>query len=132
MAASALARLRHLTIHCSDPYELASFWAQMLGGSLHPDDQPGDPEALVTWHEYAPALLFVHVERPSSDHGRLHLDLQPVGLSRDEAVERVLELGGRLVADRRRPDGQGWATMADPEGNVFCVERSASERAATG
>jgi Glyoxalase-like domain len=25
------------------------------------------------------------------------------------------------VADHRRPDGSGWITMADPEGNEFCI-----------
>jgi predicted enzyme related to lactoylglutathione lyase len=30
-----------------------------------------------------------------------------------------------------RPDGTGWAVLADPEGNEFCVLRSAAERAAT-
>jgi hypothetical protein len=36
-----------------------------------------------------------------------------------------------VVGDRRRPDGTGWVTMADPEGNEFCVERSDLERSAT-
>ncbi|MCK8438620.1 hypothetical protein G3I77_38230 [Streptomyces sp. D2-8] len=35
-----------------------------------------------------------------------------------------------LVADRRKPDGAGWAVLADPEGNEFCVLRSDSDRAA--
>ena len=34
------------------------------------------------------------------------------------------------VADRRQPDGTGWVVLADPEGNEFCVERSAAERTA--
>jgi hypothetical protein len=33
-----------------------------------------------------------------------------------------------MVDDQRRPDGTGWVVMADPEGNEFCVERSARER----
>jgi hypothetical protein len=28
----------------------------------------------------------------------------------------------------RKADGVGWVTMADPQGNLFCVERSATER----
>ena len=43
----------------------------------------------------------------------------------------MLALGAALVDDRRRPDGTGWAVLADPEGNEFCVLRSAAERAAT-
>jgi predicted enzyme related to lactoylglutathione lyase len=45
-------------------------------------------------------------------------------------VVRLTDLGASLVADHRRPDGTGWALMADPEGNEFCVERSMEERAA--
>ena len=58
----------------------------------------------------------------------MHLDLTPAMRSRDEEVARLLAIGASLVADYRRPDGTGWVTMADPEGNEFCVERSARER----
>ena len=34
---------------------------------------------------------------------------------------RLLALGATQVADFRRPDGRGWVTLADPEGNEFCV-----------
>jgi hypothetical protein len=37
-------------------------------------------------------------------------------------------LGATVYEDHRKPDGRGWVTMADPEGNLFCVERSAAER----
>ncbi|WP_422738965.1 VOC family protein [Micromonospora sp. WMMD729] len=33
-----------------------------------------------------------------------------------------------LGADRRHADGTGWVVLADPEGNEFCVLRSAAER----
>jgi hypothetical protein len=33
-----------------------------------------------------------------------------------------------LVGDHRHADGSGWAVLADPEGNEFCVERSPAER----
>jgi len=59
---------------------------------------------------------------------RLHLDLQPSDRTRDAAVEQALSLGATVVGDFREPDGSGWVTMADPEGNEFCIERSADER----
>jgi predicted enzyme related to lactoylglutathione lyase len=77
-------------------------------------------------------LLFVTVPEAKSGKNRLHLDLQPQDRSRDEEVTRLLALGAALVDDRREPDGTGWAVLADPEGNEFCVERSEPERAATG
>ena len=69
---------------------------------------------------------------PKTVKNRVHLDLEPTDRTRDEEVERLLKIGATLVADHRRPDGTGWVVLADPEGNEFCVERSAAERAATG
>lgn len=43
-------------------------------------------------------------------------------------MERLLGLGAKLAEDHRKPDGTGWVTLLDPEGNEFCVERSAAER----
>lgn len=120
-------RVRHTTVDCTDAYRLASFWAQVLDGSLAEDDLPGDPEALVT--AAGQALLFVTVPDAKTVKNRVHLDPEPQDRTRDEEVERLLALGTALVADHRRADGSGWATLADPEGNEFCVERSAAERA---
>ena len=36
-------------------------------------------------------------------------------------MERILALGASQLADHRRPDGSGWITLADPEGNEFCI-----------
>ncbi|MFE3492402.1 VOC family protein [Streptomyces sp. NPDC059175] len=121
--------LRHVTIDSSDAYGLATFWAGVLECSVSDEDQPGDPEALVE----APGvgILFVTVPEKKTLKNRVHLDLQPQDRTRDEEVERLLELGAALVADWRNPDGTGWVTLADPEGNEFCVERSAGERNAT-
>jgi predicted enzyme related to lactoylglutathione lyase len=49
---------------------------------------------------------------------RVHIDLG-VG-DRETAKARVLELGGRHVADHQIGDF-GWSIMADPEGNEFCI-----------
>ncbi|MBM4791865.1 VOC family protein [Streptomyces sioyaensis] len=119
--------IRHTTIDCTDAYRLAGFWAQVLGGTLAEDDRPGDPEATVT--TAGGALLFLTVPEAKTVKNRVHLDLQPQDRSRDEEVERLLALGATLVADHRRADGTGWAILADIEGNEFCVERSAAERA---
>ena len=122
--------VRHVTLDCADAYRLAAFWAQVLDGTLADDDAPGDPEAQVT--SAGVTLLFVTVPESKAVKNRVHLDLQPQDRGRDEEVTRLLALGARIVGDRRRPDGTGWVTMADPEGNEFCVERSAAERAAAG
>ncbi|MFG2620438.1 VOC family protein [Streptomyces sp. NPDC048507] len=120
--------VRHVTFDCSDAYALAGFWAAALDGTVADDDFPGDPEALVT--SAGAALLFVTVPDAKAAKNRVHLDLQPQDRTRDEEVERLLGLGATVLGDHRRPDGAGWVTMADPEGNEFCVERSAAERKA--
>ena len=79
-----------------------------------------DPDGVRT------GLLFIRVPEPKSTKNRLHLDLRPSG-PRDEEVARLLALGATIVDDRRKPDGTGWAVLADPEGNELCVERSAAE-----
>jgi predicted enzyme related to lactoylglutathione lyase len=116
--------VRHVTIDSLDPYALATFWSQVLDLPLAEDDLPGDPTALI---EKA-GLLFVAVPEAKSGKNRIHLDLQPQDRSRDEEVTRIVALGATLVDDRRSPDGTGWAVLADPEGNEFCVERSQAER----
>ncbi|MGW2234306.1 VOC family protein [Streptomyces sp. NPDC001759] len=118
--------IRHTTVDCADAYALAGFWSQVLGHSLRPEDEPGDPEVLIE----PASLLFVTVPEPKAVKNRVHLDLQPQDRTRDEEVDRLLALGATLVDDRRNPDGTGWAVLTDPEGNEFCVERSAAERAA--
>ncbi|MGW2178744.1 VOC family protein [Streptomyces sp. NPDC001732] len=120
--------IRHITVDCADAYELARFWSGVLDAPLSDEDFPGDPEALV--ETPGAALLFITVPEPKSAKNRLHLDLQPQDRTRDEEVERLLGLGATLVADHRKPNGRGWATLADPEGNEFCVECGAAERAA--
>jgi hypothetical protein len=125
---------RNITFDCADPYLLATFWSQVTGYQEDPEDgnEPGDPEGFLAGPEGQPNLLFIAVPEPKSVKNRVHLDLMPADRTRDEEVERLLKIGATLVADHRRPDGTGWAVLADPEGNEFCVERSAAERAATG
>ncbi|MEU5522303.1 VOC family protein [Streptomyces sp. NPDC047860] len=116
--------IRHITIDCAgDPYDLARFWSELLGRPLSDDDKPGDPEALIEGFEGGPGLLFVRVGEGKVTKNRLHFDLRPTGRTRAEEVARAIGLGARRLADHTRPDGTGWVTLADPEGNEFCVER---------
>jgi predicted enzyme related to lactoylglutathione lyase len=126
------ARIHNITFDCADPYRLAGFWGQVTGFQEDPENgnAPGDPEGLLVAPDGQLHLLFIGVPEPKTVKNRVHLDIMPTDRTRDEEVARLLELGGTLVADQRRPDGTGWAVLADPEGNEFCVERSAAERAA--
>ncbi|MFJ4854678.1 VOC family protein [Streptomyces sp. NPDC088730] len=121
--------VQNVAIDCSDAYELACFWSEVTGSPLHPQDGPGDREIQVMLPE-GPLLHFNQVPEPKTAKNRIHLCLRPT-TSREEETERLLALGATLVTDRREPGGAGWAVLADPEGNEFCVLRSESDRAAT-
>ncbi|MEU9572429.1 VOC family protein [Streptomyces massasporeus] len=120
--------VQNVAIDCGDAYALARFWSEALGSPLHPESKPGDVETAVILPE-GPMLYFNEVPEPKTTKNRIHLCLRPE-TSREEEVERLLSIGATLVADRREPDGAGWAVLADPEGNEFCVLRSEAERAA--
>ncbi len=120
---------RNITIDCHDAAALGDFWAQVLGWHVFTDD---DPEVLVApsfpYTAAVPRMLFIPVPEGKTAKNRLHLDLTPVGTTRDEEVARLQALGATMVEDHRNDDGSGWAYLADPEGNEFCVERSDAER----
>ncbi|MFI6157042.1 VOC family protein [Kitasatospora sp. NPDC051170] len=120
--------VQNVAIDCADAYGLALFWSEVTGRPLGEGDGPGDHEVQVELAE-GPVLYFSQVAEPKTVKNRLHLCLRPLS-TREEEVERLLGLGATLVADRRNPDGSGWAVLADPEGNEFCVLRSESDRAA--
>ncbi|MFJ7299475.1 VOC family protein [Streptomyces sp. NPDC099088] len=119
--------IQNVAIDCADAYALARFWSRVTGRPVHPEDGPGVREAQVML-EQGPVLYFNQVPEPKTVKNRVHLCLRPEG-SRDGEVERLLGLGATFVGDHRNPDGSGWAILADPEGNEFCVLRSQSERA---
>ncbi|AZP22171.1 VOC family protein [Streptomyces aquilus] len=120
--------VQNVAIDCADAYELARFWSGVTGRPLHPEDGPGSRETQVRLAEGL-VLYFNQVPEPKTVKNRVHLCLRPE-TSRDQEVDRLLGLGATFVADRRDPDGSGWAVLADPEGNEFCVLRSDSDRAA--
>ena len=124
-------RISHTSIDSHDAYAQSRWWAGVLGMHEDPEDpnESGDEECLIISTDGRTRVLFIEV--PEAKHGknRVHLDLRPTDLTRDEEVVRLLALGAAPVADLRRSDG-GWMTLADPEGNEFCVLRSDRELAA--
>ena len=119
---------RHVTVDSADPFALATFWSAVTGWPVSPQDAPGDDEVLVEAPPPAPGLLFIRVPEAKTVKNRVHLDWVPTERTRDAEVERVLGLGATVHEDHRTPEGPGWVTLLDPEGNEFCIERSAAER----
>ncbi|MGQ0846971.1 MAG: VOC family protein [Sporichthyaceae bacterium] len=107
-----------VVVDAGDPVALGRWWAAALGWVVV-DDDPEEFEIRPA-PDLVPGLLFARVPEAKQSKNRLHLDFRP--LDRDTEVSRLLELGATLA-----DVGQGeatWVTLADPEGNEFCVLRS--------
>ena len=134
-----------VAIDCSSPHVLADWWAEALGWQVEAQDeafirrmveeghaseeQTTVHRGALVWREGAaitspepgrPRVLFQQVPEAKAGKNRLHLDVR-IGPERQEAeVARLVELGARELW-RGSQGPHSWVTMADPEGNEFCV-----------
>ena len=134
-----------IAIDCSSPHELADWWAEALGWEVEAQDeafirrmveaghaaeeQTARHRGALVWRAGAaitspepgrPRVLFQQVPEPKSVKNRMHFDVR-VGAERQEAeVTRLKELGATELW-RASQGPHEWVTMADPEGNEFCV-----------
>jgi Glyoxalase-like domain len=122
-AAAMTSRISHTSFDAINAYAQSVFWSQVLDFAEDPDDPnlPGHEECLITSRDRSQLLLFITVPDSKKLKNRVHLDLRPVDRTREQEVERLLALGATHLADHRRADGSGWITLADPEGNEFCI-----------
>lgn len=136
-----------VTFDCTDPHAQARFWAAVYGFKV--DDHhdmitelveaghvPADSDDVVEvdgrrrWRQFASVsppdaadenrLLFQHVDEGKLAKNRIHLDVHAPEGQRDEQVARALELGATKLWDGHLGP-QSWVTLADPEGNEFCI-----------
>ena len=111
-------RLDEIVIDSLDPRSLARFWSDLLGYDIVDEDEDilgiEDPEAV------APSICFQKVSEGKLAKNRLHFDLDVGEGMFEDAIAKVLNLGGRRV-DVGQPRRSSWVVMADPEGNEFCV-----------
>ncbi|WP_411285717.1 VOC family protein [Lapillicoccus sp.] len=117
-------RTSNFCIDAADPYAQTMWWAQVLDDHRLTDEgqNPGDEECGLEGPD-GRWLLFLKVPEPKSVKNRMHVCLRPTDRTRDEEVDRLLGLGATLVNDLRNAEDGGWAVLADPEGNEFCVLR---------
>lgn len=133
-----------IVVDANDPLALARFWADALhyevedttelidrvldaglatrdlvhedGGRLYWNDLVGIGDPTST----GPRLLFQRNVKRKAAKNRLHLDLTVGPERRDTEVARLLERGAEVLYEVDEPAGRH-VTMADPEGNEFCV-----------
>ncbi len=105
-----------IVIDCADPEALAEFWAEALGytklGFLDPY-----VVLLPPVREHPPVML-QRVPEPKTAKARIHFDLRVPDIELE--AKRLEALGARRI-DIGQGENPGWITMADPEGNEFCV-----------
>ena len=116
---------RVVVFDASDIEAESSFWAGLLGGTVHPED---DWHSIVVDGEWVMGVQLApnHVppEWPTgAQQQQVHIDLHVDNL--EEADRLARQLGGRLLQAARRPtdnpDGdEMFAVYASPAGHPFC------------
>jgi len=106
-------------------------WEQLLAEMGMPPEEWAKASAIVDPDKAGPRVFFQKVPEPKVVKNRLHLDLNisggpsaPAELRRDRIdaeVQRLLTLGAHKLYELEEY-GQYHVTMADPEGNEFCVQ----------
>jgi hypothetical protein len=134
-----------IVIDSADPHGLADWWAEALGWEVEAQDEAfirglvesgAASEADTTTHRGAlvwrigaalrspdpgrPRVLFQLVPEAKTVKNRVHLDLHVGDDRRDGEVARLVGMGATELY-RQTQGPFAWATMADPEGNEFCV-----------
>jgi hypothetical protein len=130
-----VARLADIVFDCERPASLARWWASTLDGyrvapydsaelerlrDMGVFDLEDDPSVVV---EPAlgegPRYLFMRVPESKRHKNRLHLDLRS-----DDLEAEITRLVDRGAVELYRIDTN--VTMADPEGNEFCINTCAA------
>ena len=120
-------KFTELAIDCADPGGLARFWCSVLGYEVQNEEDgvitigsPLVPEGKDRLGPVPPTLTFARVPEGKTIKNRLHMDLNPTDTDQEAEVRRVLALGAR-PADVGQTGDESWVTLADPEGNEFCI-----------
>ena len=138
-----MSRTVQIVVDCHNPHALTRFWAdlmdyeiednhdlieQLLGAGQITDADTVEIDGRRAFSKAAacvdaagvgPRLLFQQVPESKQFKNRLHLDVR-TGDDRDAVVARCLELGATKLWDGQEGPST-WVTMADIEGNEFCV-----------
>jgi predicted enzyme related to lactoylglutathione lyase len=108
-----------VTVDCTDPERLATFWGALLGRAPS-DEMDGDGWATIGSRADAqPRLTFQRVPEPRVGKVRLHLDVEVDDI--DVGLAEVEELGGAWTGERHDYDEGVVVVVTDPEGHEFCL-----------
>jgi hypothetical protein len=138
-----------IAVDASAPHDLADWWAETLGWNVEPSDEAFIRKMIaeghatqdettthngaLVWRDGAairhpdspsglarPRILFQLVPEAKAGKNRWHLDVR-VGDDRvQDVVDRLTERGAKFLWTGQQGP-HTWVTLADPEGNEFCV-----------
>ncbi|WP_431955015.1 VOC family protein [Nocardia lijiangensis] len=109
--------IAHVTFDCENAAALAGFWAELL--ELRVDAEASEFFATVGRESgHSPVLMFIKVPDKTPGKNVVHLDLHAPDWR--EHIERAVALGAKHIGDFDEHGGK-WATLADPEGNLFDI-----------
>ena len=134
-----------VTQDSADPHALADWWAETLGWDVEASDEAfirrmiseghatdadtRTHKGVLVWkdgaairHQGRPRVLFQLVPEKKAAKNRMHLDLRIGDNDVDALVEKLVARGATFLHNGRQGP-HTWATLADPEGNEFCVSR---------
>lgn len=147
MAAVSVAGMAYdfqIVIDSADPHAQADWWAQTLGWDVEPSDEAfirrmvdegqaresdtTTHRGVLVWREGAAIrspdrerrILFNLVPEVKTVKNRVHLDIRVGDEARTEVVDGLTARGATKLHDGQQGPFT-WVTMADPEGNEFCV-----------
>ncbi len=108
--------LSNITFDCADAAALANFYGKLLERSVNPD--ANQFFATVGTPDQGPTLMFTAVADKTPGKNVLHLDLSAPDWRAQ--IDRAVSLGAEHIGDFDEY-GVRWATLADPEGNLFDI-----------
>lgn len=132
-----------VVLDSADPHTLADWWAEALRWDVEPQDEEfirsmvaqghaseddtTTHRGKLVWkvgaairHPERPRVLFQRVPEAKTVKNRMHLDIRVGEEHRAAEVERLVGIGAKVLHEGRQGP-YTWVTMADPEGNEFCV-----------
>lgn len=109
-----------VTFDSSNALTLAEFWSAAVGRPVEREGEMAASEffARIPGEGTEPTMMFIQVPEGKTAKNRMHLDLGAT--DRAAEVERLVGLGATVIHEKHE-FGFAWTTLADPEGNEFCV-----------
>ena len=116
---TSLITLGSYNLEAADPLRLADFWAGLTGGVA---EKTAATAYIPPVGEGGFGVFLQPAEEPRAERQMGHLDLTVPWGHREAEVARAVGLGAEVrwhVLDEH-PHVR-WTTLADPEGNLFCI-----------